>query len=230
MDTAGPTVTNTAIPRTIMTIDPRLLTLMQWLSPAYPVGAFAYSHGLETAVREGWVCDASTLEDWLADVLSQGSGRADALWIFLACRGDRPDAELDALARAWQPSRERLREAERQGAAFTHVTAEVWELDLPAMLLPVALGAAARQNGMRAQPVAALYLQAFAGNLVSAAQRLMPLGQTAAQAVLARLTPLCAEIAAEAETLTLEDMASNAFRSDVAAMKHETMEPRLFQS
>lgn len=213
-----------------MPIDPHLLTLTQWLSPAYPVGSFAFSHGLETAVRQGWVRDAATLEDWLRDVLEQGSGKSDALWIWLAWRGETPDAELDALARAWQPARERLREADRQGAAFAQVTAAVWKIDLPPMLLPVALGAAARQMGMAAEPVAALYLHAFAGALVSAAQRLMPLGQTAAQGVLARLTPVCGRIAAEAEGRTLEDLASNAFLSDVAAMRHETLEPRLFQS
>ncbi len=228
MATAAPTATSTATPP--MPIDPRLLTLTQWLSPAYPVGAFAWSHGLESAVRQGWVTDEVSLQSWLTDILAEGSGKADALWIRLAWQGDRSVAELDALARAWQPSRERLREAERQGTAFVQVTADVWDLDLPPMLLPVALGEAARQMDMSVEPVAALYLQSFAGNLVSAAQRLMPLGQTAAQGVLARLAPLCAELAAGTEGLTLEDMASCAFLSDVASMKHETLEPRLFQS
>lgn len=228
MATAAPTATSTATPP--MPIDPRLLTLTQWLSPAYPVGAFAWSHGLESAVRQGWVTDEVSLQSWLTDILAEGSGKADALWIRLAWQGDRSVAELDALARAWQPSRERLREAERQGTAFVQVTADVWDLDLPPMLLPVALGEAARQMDMSVEPVAALYLQSFAGNLVSAAQRLMPLGQTAAQGVLARLAPLCAELAAGTEGLTLEDMASCAYLSDVASMKHETLEPRLFQS
>ncbi len=228
MATAAPTATSTATPP--MPIDPRLLTLTQWLSPAYPVGAFAWSHGLESAVRQGWVTDEVSLQSWLTDILAEGSGKADALWIRLAWQGDRSVAELDALARAWQPSRERLREAERQGTAFVQVTADVWDLDLPPMLLPVALGEAARQMDMSVEPVAALYLQSFAGNLVSAAQRLMPLGQTAAQGVLARLAPLCAELAAGTEGLTIEDMVSCAFLSDVASMKHETLEPRLFQS
>ncbi len=228
MVTGAPTATNTATAP--MPIDPRLLTLTQWLSPAYPVGAFAWSHGLESAVRQGWVTDADSLQAWLADVLRDGSGKADALWVRLAWQGGRPVAELDALARAWQPSRERLREAERQGAAFAQVTAEVWRLDLPPMLLPVALGDAARQLDMAVEPVIALYLQSFAGNLVSAAQRLMPLGQTAAQGVMSRLAPLCAEVAAGTEGQTLDDMASCAFLSDVASMKHETLEPRLFQS
>ncbi|WP_170941010.1 urease accessory protein UreF [Antarctobacter heliothermus] len=211
-------------------MDHTLLTLTQWLSPAYPVGAFAYSHGLETAVQAGWVTDAATLEAWLRDILSDGSGKTDALWIWLAWRGEHPVAELDALARAWSPAQERLREAERQGAAFAKVTAEVWGLDLPPMLLPVALGAAARQMGMDPEQAAALYLNAFAGNLISAAQRLMPLGQTAAQGVVSRLTPLCADVATSTGALTLDDMSSSAFLSDVAAMRHETLEPRLFQS
>ncbi len=228
MAMAAPIVMSTATPP--MPIDRNLLTLTQWLSPAYPVGAFAYSHGLETAVQAGWVSDPATLEDWLRDVLSAGSGKTDALWVWLAWRGDHPVAELDAMARAWSPAQERLREADRQGAAFAKVTAEVWGLDLPPMLLPVALGAAARQMDMDPEQVAALYLHAFAGNLVAAAQRLMPLGQTAAQGVLSRLTPLCADVAAVGRGLTLDDMSSTAFLSDVAAMRHETLEPRLFQS
>lgn len=228
MAMVAPIVMSTATPP--MPIDRNLLTLTQWLSPAYPVGAFAYSHGLETAVQAGWVRDPATLEDWLRDVLSAGSGKTDALWVWLAWRGDHPVAELDAMARAWSPAQERLREADRQGVAFAKVTAEVWGVDLPPMLLPVALGAAARQMDMDPEQVAALYLHAFAGNLVAAAQRLMPLGQTAAQGVLSRLTPLCADVAAAGRGLTLDDMSSTAFLSDVAAMRHETLEPRLFQS
>lgn len=210
---------------TTMPIDVRLLTLTQWLSPSYPVGAFSYSHGLEAAVARGWVSDADSLRDWLTDVLEQGSGRIDAIWIWRAFHGDA--VEVDALARAFQPSFERRREAERQGAAFARVTRDVWRLDLPDMLLPVALGRAARQMQMEAETVAALYLHGFVGNLVQVAQRLMPLGQTAAQAVLAGLTPVCQRVAVAAEGV---EPWSNAFLSDIAAMQHETLETRLFQS
>ena len=213
------------ITRTTMPIDARLLTLTQWLSPSYPVGAFSYSHGLEAAVAQGWVSDAGGLADWLTDVLEQGSGRVDAIWIWKAFHGDA--GKVDTLARAFQPSFERLRESERQGAAFARVTREVWGLDLPDMLLPVALGRAARMTEMDAGEVAALYLHGFAGNLVQVAQRLMPLGQTAGQAVLASLTPVCQCVAGAAEGA---EPWSNAFLSDIAAMQHETLEPRLFQS
>lgn len=215
-----------------MPIDPRLITLTQWLSPAYPVGAFTWSHGLEAAIAQGWIGDTQALELWLADLLEHGSGRADAVWIALAyAAADSAElARLDASARAFAPAAERLREAERQGAAFARVTRKVWALDLPDAVLPVALGRAARLLDMDVEAVAALYLHSFAANLVSAAQRLMPLGQTGAQRILSGLGGACAATAAQAMQATPDDVWSNAFLSDIAAMRHETQQPRLFQS
>lgn len=230
---AAPTGTTTTTTTASMPTDPRLLTLVQWLSPAYPTGAFAWSHGLEAAIAEGWVRDAGGLHDWLADLLAEGSGRAEAVWIGLAFRAADAAAlgALDARARAFSPAAERLRETARQGAAFAAVTRAVWGIDLPAgCLLPLALGRAARLMEMDPGDVAAIHLQGFAGNLVAAAQRLMPLGQTAAQGVLARLAPLCLEAAELARAPDEAALFSNTFLSDVAAMRHETLETRLFQS
>ncbi len=212
-----------------MLTDPRLLTLTQWLSPAYPLGSFAYSHGLETAIAEGWVSGAPSLKDWLTGVLDTGSGRTDAILLHLAFRAEDP-TEIDALAQAYAPSAERLRESTRQGAAFAKITRDVWKIDLPTLLLPVALGRAAALVDLPAPDTAALFLQSFTANLTSAVQRLMPIGQTAAQQVLAELTPLCAEIAIETADATEDDLASTAWLSDIAAMRHETLQPRLFQS
>ena len=219
-------MTTTIRMRTTMPFDARLLTLTQWLSPAYPVGAFAFSHGVEQAVRAGWIVDAETLEHWLRDCLTEGSGRADAIWLRLAFAGEDVEDE----ARAFQPSAERLRETTRQGAAFAATTRAVWGLDLPDLLLPVAVGRAAALAGLDVEAAVTLYLQAMMSTLVSAAQRLMPLGQTRAQAVLAALH---ADVIATAEATrdaTSDDIHSNAFLSDIAAMRHETLEPRLFQS
>ena len=230
MAMAAPTAMSMATRR--MRTDAQLLTLAQWLSPAYPLGAFAYSHGLESATRAGWIADADGLFAWLSDVLQHGTGRADAIWLHLAhgCTETEALLELDAQARAFAPAQERLREGARQGAAFARTTAAVWKIELPELLLPLALGRAARLMEMPPVPVAALYLHSFAGNLTAAAQRLMPLGQTAAQAVLADLIPLCTAVAEAAAGAGLDDIASAAFLSDVAAMKHETLEPRIFQS
>ncbi|WP_299932320.1 urease accessory UreF family protein [uncultured Pelagimonas sp.] len=215
---------------TNMAIDGNLLTLSQWLSPAFPLGAFTYSHGLETAIDEGWIHDAVSLQDWLEDVLENGSGRSDAIWIRAAMKDGADLAGLNAMVRAYAPAMERMREADKQGAAFVKTVNAVWVTSLPDLVLPLALGAAAHTRRMDRDTVVGLYLNAFVGNLVSAAQRLMPLGQTPAQQVMSALTPLCLRLTVATRKLGPDDVWSNAFLSDIAAMKHETLQHRLFQS
>ena len=208
-----------------------LLTLMQWLSPAYPVGAFAYSHGLETEISAGRLRSAAALEAWLSDVLEHGGGAADAVLLTAAYDADEADLEtIDAEARAFAGSSERLRETVDQGAAFAATTRAVWGLDLPDMAYPVAVGRAGQLKGMARQTVCAAYLHGFVANLVSAAVRLVPLGQTEGQAVLAGLAPLCEEIAQRAEGKTCDDLVSQAFLSDIAAMQHEDLDVRIFRT
>ncbi|WP_294614391.1 urease accessory protein UreF [Roseovarius sp.] len=215
-----------------MTTDLQVLTLAQWLSPAYPTGAFAYSHGIEMAVQEGSVTTAAGLQGWLADVLAHGSGRNDCVLLRAAHACDSVDEVLavDAAAQAFAGAAERLRETRLQGHAFAKTTAHIRGDDLPDLCAPVAVGYAAGRAALPVNLTAAMYLQAFVGNLVSAAVRLVPLGQTEGQAVLAALTPLCHEIAEETADTPLDALQSTAFLSDIAAMKHETLEPRIFRS
>lgn len=209
-----------------------LLTLTHWLSPAFPVGAFAYSHGLETAIQTGVITGPDTLQDWLWDVLMHGSGRNDCILLraAYACKTHGALLELNAWARALSASKERLMEAELQGTAFSKTVTAIWGGDLDALCYPVALGAAASKHHINVDMTATLYLHAFAGNLVSAAIRAVPLGQTEGHGVIAALTELCAQIADETQTATLDDLSSTAFLSDIAAMQHETLQPRIFRS
>lgn len=225
MAMAAPWATITAIPMR----DAHLLTLAQWLSPAYPVGAFAWSHGLERTIARGDLRGADDLAQWLTDVLDHGAGRSDAILLCAAYAADdvTPVAELAAVL---APSRERRMETLQQGAAFAATTRAVWGLDLPDMAYPVAVGRAARLMDLPVQPVAQLWLQSFASNLVQAAQRLMPLGQTAAQRVLAGLAPLCIRIGAEAVSASLDDIGSAAFAVDTASMQHSRQYSRIFRS
>ena len=235
MGTAAPTATNMGI-RLMNTDSPRansdLLTMAQWLSPSFPVGAFAYSHGLETAVHDGQVRTAKDLSLWLNDVLRHGSGWSDAVLLSIAYSASSAEelTDIDETARAFQSSFERLREAERMGAAFAKVTRDVWSLDVPDCLYSVAIGRAAGLKGINLVEVLGLYLHSFASNMVSAAIRLVPLGQTEGQTVLAGLSPLCAELAGKAQGASSNDLSNSANLSDIAAMRHETLEQRLFQS
>lgn len=206
-----------------------LLTLTQWLSPAFPVGAFAFSHGLETAIHEERVPDAAGLEAWLLDLLQHGSGRSDV--VLLAAAFLEADlAEVQAQALAFQPSLERREETVQLGAAFCRTVRDVWGADLPDLAYPVAVGRAAALRQIAVEDAAAVYAQSFVSNLVSAAVRLVPLGQTEGQAVLARLQDACVALGQAAPDFTLDDLASAAFLSDIQAMRHETLCPRIFQS
>lgn len=236
MATGAPIAMTMATPPTTTPIDSMtdaatLLTLTQWFSPAYPVGAFAYSHGLEQAVAEGRVSDADSGEAWIGEVLTLGSPRTDITLLGAAHDADASALTgIDALARALAPSRERLLETAQQGQSFAKTTRAIWGGDLPDLTYPVALGRAARLMGLPLDTVATLYLHAFAANLTSAAIRIVPLGQTEGQAALARLSRLCPAIAAEALQDTLDDIGSCAFLADIASMRHETLYSRIFRS
>jgi urease accessory protein len=224
--------------------DPPILSrLMIWLSPAYPVGGFSYSHGLEWTVEAGKVCDAATLGDWVEAILSHGAGRSDGIflaeaWHAVTAGDERRLAEAAELAAAFVPSAERRLETLAQGAAFLAATRAAWPsttLDRLAaqvdeIAYPVAVGACAAAHGLPLAPTAQAYLQAFAANLISVGVRLVPLGQTDGLRVLARLEPLIPPLVTRALGASLDDIGSAALMADIASMRHETQYTRLFRS
>ena len=229
------------------TIEPAALyRLLAWLSPAYPVGAFSYSHGLEAAVEEGRVRTRAELVAYVAAVLEAGAGRGDGALLAAAWRaaaaGD--DAALDTvaeLAAAWRGTAETTLETLQQGAAFAAVTEAAWPNDggrfadfarrHPRRLAhPVAFGAAAGFHAIPLRPALAGWLGAFAANLVSAGVRLIPLGQTDGQVALAALFAQVDAAADAALTADLEDLGTAAPMLDLLSMRHETQYTRLFRS
>jgi len=213
-----------------MTTEAQLLRLMTWLSPAFPVGAFGYSHGLETAIRAGAVHDADTLSAWIAGLIEHGGGWTDAVLFKAAWAADAQGlAEIVELAEALTPSLERRRETLAQGEAFLIATRAWGPSPLGgAVPYPVAVGATAA--AIPVETALTAWLHAFAANLVSVAVRAVPLGQTAGVAVIAGLEPIILDTAARAAASTLDDLGSSALLSDIAAMRHETLQPRLFIS
>lgn len=223
---------------------PALHRLLAWSSPAYPVGAYVYSHGLEWAVESGLVADADGLGRWLEGILAHGAGRIDGAFFVATWRaasaGD--DAALDdvaALALAWRGSAELALESAAQGEAFLAVTRRAWpEPRLEAVAcrwqgraaLPVAAGLAAACHGVPLAPALTAHLAALIASLISAAIRLMPLGQTAGQMLLAGLTPAIDRAAADAVAADLDDLGGAALMVDWCSLRHETQETRLFRS
>ncbi len=215
----------------LMPTDTQILTLTQWLSPAFPVGSFAYSHGLEGAAGMGWVKDGAGLEAWLEDVLLHGAGRADSLLLAAAFHAgtSRRLGEIDRAARAFAASAERRLETEAQGLAFGRALA-AWDVAPKELTFPVALGAAAAQESLPLALTQKLYLHAFLSNLVAVGQRLLAVGQQQGQAMLRRLTLLCPEVARDTRDGDLSKLASAAFLTDIASMRHESQNSRIFRT
>ncbi len=214
----------------------KLPLLLTWLSPAFPTGGYAYSHGLEWSVQAGDVHDEATTAAWLADILAYGAGRTDGILLRHAYRAQTAAdlAAIAALAAAVQPAAERRLETLAQGTAFA-LAATVWGAPLLAaqagqVAYPVALGALAAAHSVPEDDAALGLLHAFTANLVSAAVRLVPLGQTAGLRIQASLAPLLATIAHDTAHATLDDIGGACFRSDIAAMRHETQYTRLFRT
>ncbi len=221
-----------------------LYRLMAWLSPAYPVGAFSYSSGIEWAVEAGDVKDAESLRRWLAVVIGEGGGFCDAVFFAHAYRSladldDRSLRSVAELASAFAPSKERHLETTAQGAAFVEATKAAWPcpaLDRLAaawtgpVAYPVAVGVAAAGHGVPLEPALRAFLHAVTANLISAGVRLIPLGQSDGQRVLAALEPVVEAAARRALATALDDVGSAAMRADLASMLHETQYTRLFRS
>lgn len=217
-----------------------LLRLLTWLSPSFPVGAFAWSHGLESAIQEGLIRDRESLLLWLEDLVSIGSGWNDAVLLAAAWRAAHAEdaaadstalGELAELAEALAGSRERHLETLQQGEAFLRAAAPWTGVAEPAPLAyPLAVGETAARAGLPLGAVLPGYLHAFAANLLQGAVRLIPLGQSDAVKILAALEAPLLEAAARAARSSLEDLGSASFNADLMSLRHETLYSRVFRS
>jgi urease accessory protein len=221
-----------------------LYRLMTWLSPAFPVGAFSYSSGIEWAVEAGDIVDAVSLRDWLAAMLADGSGFCDGVFLAQAHRAafSRDNGtlrEIAELAAAFVPSRERQLETSTQGRAFIDIARAAWACDgLDEMIsacggvivYPVAVGLVSAAHIIPLAPATHAFLHALVSNWISAGCRLVPLGQTDSQRILAALEPVVAATAKRALEASIDDLGSATFRADLASLRHETQYTRLFRS
>jgi urease accessory protein len=221
-----------------------LYRLMTWLSPSFPVGAFSYSSGIEWAVEAGDITDAASLRDWLATMLADGPGFCDGVFLAHAHRAaSAPDGaglrEIAELAAAFAPSRERHLETSAQGRAFIDIARAAWNCDGleqmiadcdGAIVYPVAVGLVSAAHAIPLASTMHAYFHAITSNWISAGARLVPLGQTDSQRVLAWLEAVATITGNRALNATLDDLGGATFRADLASLRHETQYTRLFRS
>jgi urease accessory protein len=217
-----------------------LTTLLAWFSPAFPVGAFAFSHGLEKATAEGLVVGEEGLAGWIDALLTAGGAWTDAVLFAAAYRAAQAQTWVDlsqiaALASALAPSAERLRETLAQGDAFARAIADGWPSLLPLPLgaviaYPVVAGAAVAALKAPLSDALVAYLNAFAGNAIAVGIRLGLCGQSGGVRILSSLGQAIAGAAQQAALSNLDDLGACAFGADIASMRHETLQPRIFVS
>jgi urease accessory protein len=221
-----------------------LYRLMTWLSPAYPVGAFSYSTGIEWAVEAGDIKSAETLRDWIKTMLTDGVGMSDGIFFsqthHAITRGDDAAlAEAAELAAAFVPTRERYSETTALGRAFLEVTCAAWPCDAldhlrkvwsGPLAYAIVVAAACAGHDIPLTPALHGFLTAVAANWVSAGMRLVPLGHTDGQRVLGALEPVIAAATERALAARLDDIGTATFRADLASIRHETQYTRLFRS
>ena len=205
--------------------------IMAWLSPAYPIGSYSFSHGLEQAIESKIVLDKESLFEWICQILLFGAGRNDAILLANAYRSSQEKlGHLIEFAEAFAGTKERHLETVQQGTAFAKITASVYDISIPPCPLPIAVGYASKIENIDLRRLSPLYLHAFVANLISVAVRFIPIGQTDGQKVLLCLFDTIEDIAKKTIDLELEDLCSSCFLNDIDTMKHETMKTRIFRS
>jgi urease accessory protein len=214
-----------------------LQKLLTWLSPAFPVGAFAWSAGLETAIVDRRVQDRASAEDWILGTLRHGGLKTDAILLAHAHASWQNAAELADLAdlcAALTPARERLAETQQTGNAFVLASAAWANGSAPPFPspcpYPIAIGALAGSHGISPVDTLTAYLTATVHSQVSVAVRLVPIGQSDGLAIMAALEPEIAQLAAVCQHATLDEIGSVAYGADIAQMQHETLPTRIFRS
>ncbi|MAL79005.1 MAG: urease accessory protein UreF [Sneathiella sp.] len=222
-----------------------LFHLLSWMSPSFPVGAYTYSHGIEYAVEAGLITRRDDLVPWIADILEFGGGRSDAILLAAAYRATKKMdmaalKDIAEIGHANAPTKEIALETTQQGRAFISVMMDISEEarsleKLKAywsgpVIHPVAVGIAAADHDIPLSQTIAAYLHGFVSNLVSAAVRLVPLGQTDGQRAIAALAGEVARLTNEAENSTVEGLGSATLMVDWCSALHETQYTRLFRS
>ena len=205
--------------------------VMAWLSPSYPIGSFAYSHGLEFEIASGNITEKQEVKQWVEDLLKFGSGWNELVLFSLAYKSDINSLdELSNFAKALAQSKERYEETLALGRAFAKVTSKLVMVTGQEMPLPIVMGMCAKNEDISLEYILPLFAHNFVANLISVAVRLVPLGQTAGQQVLFELFATIEEVANKALAASIADLGTSCILADIASMKHEILKTRIFRS
>ena len=201
--------------------------LFSWFSPNFPIGSFNFSHVLEAAVEMKFIHDSFTLENWISNLITDGSGKTDVILLSNAYRGKN----INELALALCPSKERWIESIKLGKSFSKNIRDNWSYNIEDELaFPVALGKAGSFFSIPLDQLLIIFLQSFASNLITFGMKHIPLCQSAGQKILINLIPVIQAQSMKYKNYDIKDIGSSAFISDLASMYHENLKNRIYQT
>ena len=201
--------------------------LFSWFSPNFPIGSFNFSHGLEAAVEMKFIHDSFTLENWISNLITDGSGKTDVILLSNAYRGKN----INELALALCPSKERWIESIKLGKSFSKNIRDNWSYNIEEDLaFPVAIGKAGSYFSIPIDQLLIIFLQSFVSNLITVGIKHIPLGQSSGQRILIKLIPVIQEQSLKYKKCDIKDIGSCAFISDLTSMYHETLKNRIYQT
>jgi len=211
----------------MMELNSDIQILQNWFSAGFPIGSFAYSHGLETVIEDKVVTDPATLTAWIEFILKYGSCHNDGLFLKAAHKGE----DLNQLCLSLSAGKERELETLELGQAFTMAVTKTHGLSLPkGLAYPIAIGMASAQLRMNLRLTLQSYLQSFAANLVSVGVRSIPIGQIAGQQCLVQMFPAIKRLGSQLLETHLTELGSCTFIGDMMSIRHESAVPRLYRT
>ena len=201
--------------------------LLSWFSPNFPIGSYNFSHGLEAAIEMNYIRDIVSLENWINYLINCGSAKTDSILLSNSYKG----RNINELAFALCPSKERWIETKQLGNAFCKNITENWSFNIGNNLAyPVALGKAGAFFKIPLEQLLITFMQSFVSNLINVGIKHIPLGQSDGQKILVNQLPNIRKLALKYKKCEIDDIGTSAFISDLTSMYHETLNNRIYQT
>ena len=199
--------------------------LQIWFSSSFPIGSYAYSHGLEALIDDKKIKNKDDVKEFLDALLFYGTLRNDYIFMKSIYKGE----EINELILASASSKERQIEMIDMGNSFRKIMKDSWELSLPENTSFIyCLAKAGLHFDIKFDDLIKFYLQSFISNLINVCVKHIPMSQKDGQSLNVIFINQIQEFLTHSDKLTLKDIGSTFFIGDIFAIKHENLDSRIY--
>ena len=199
--------------------------LQVWFSSSFPIGSYAYSHGLEALIDDKKIKNKDNVKEFLDALLFYGTLRNDYIFMKSIYKGE----EINELILASASSKERQIEMIDMGNSFRKIMKDSWELSLPENTSFIyCLVKAGLHFDIKFDDLIKFYLQSFISNLINVCVKHIPMSQKDGQSLNVIFINQIQEFLTHSDKLTLKDIGTTFFIGDIFAIKHENLDSRIY--